>query len=134
MRSAIWGEFLQFRSSVRTGLLEGARKGQNAQTPLLNSVDVSSGSCENKINEDRCQMSDREAILQQALALPPDDRAYLATALEDSLAAGTDSISNEELLTELSRRSAAYRAGETTARPAAEVLADLRKRQSGGTT
>ncbi|HEV8000459.1 MAG TPA: addiction module protein [Planctomycetaceae bacterium] len=79
-------------------------------------------------------MSDREVILQQALALPPDDRAYLATALEDSLTTDSDSISNEELLTELSRRSTAYRAGETTARSAAEVLADLRKRQSGGTT
>jgi putative addiction module component (TIGR02574 family) len=79
-------------------------------------------------------MSDREVILQQALALPPDDRAYLATALEDSLAADTDPTSNEELLAELSRRSAAYRAGETTARPAAEVLADLRNHQSGPTT
>jgi putative addiction module component (TIGR02574 family) len=79
-------------------------------------------------------MSDREVILQQALALLPDDRAYLATALEDSLAADTNPTSNEDLLAELSRRSAAYRAGETTARPAAEVLSDLRKRQSGSPT
>ena len=79
-------------------------------------------------------MSDREAILQQALALPPDDRAYVATALEQSLAGNGDLLSSEELLAELRRRSAAYRSGKTTARPAAEVLADLRRRQSGETT
>ena len=78
-------------------------------------------------------MSDRELILQQALALPPDDRAYVATALEQSLAGDGDRVLNEELLAELQRRSAAYGAGATTARPAAEVLADLRRRQSGGT-
>jgi putative addiction module component (TIGR02574 family) len=78
-------------------------------------------------------MSDREMILQQALALPPDDRVYVATALEQSLSGDGDPMSNEEFLAELQRRSAAYRAGTTTARPAAEVLADLRRRQSGGT-
>jgi hypothetical protein len=52
-------------------------------------------------------MSERDALLQQALALPPGDRAYLATALEQSLAADGDPISNEEFLTELQRRSAA---------------------------
>jgi putative addiction module component (TIGR02574 family) len=77
-------------------------------------------------------MSDRELILQ-ALALPPDDRAYVATALEQSLSVDGDPMSNEEFLAELQRRSAAYRARTTTARPPAEVLADLRRRQSGGT-
>ena len=77
-------------------------------------------------------MSDREVVLQQALALPPDDRAYLATALEQSLAGEGDPMSSREFLAELQRRSAAYRAGTTTARPAAQVLADLRQRQAGG--
>jgi putative addiction module component (TIGR02574 family) len=79
-------------------------------------------------------MSDREAILQQALALPPDDRPYLATALEQSLAGDSDRPLNEELLAELQRRSAAYGVGATTARAAADVLAALRRRQSGGTS
>jgi putative addiction module component (TIGR02574 family) len=78
-------------------------------------------------------MSNREVILQQALALPPDDRAFVATALEQSLAGDGDPLSSEEFLAELQRRSAAYRAGTTTARPAAEVLADLRRLQTGGT-
>jgi putative addiction module component (TIGR02574 family) len=76
-------------------------------------------------------MADREAILQQALALPPDDRAYVATALEHSLTSDGDPMSSKDFLGELERRSAAYRAGATTARPAAEVLADLRRRQAG---
>jgi putative addiction module component (TIGR02574 family) len=78
-------------------------------------------------------MSNREVILQQALALPPDDRAFVATALEQSLAGDGDRLSREEFLAELQRRSAAYRTGATTARPAAEVLADLRRLQTGGT-
>ena len=73
-------------------------------------------------------MSQREVILQQALALPPEDRAYVATALEDSLEEG---LSAKEFLIELQRRSAAYRAGATSARPAGEVLADLRRRKKG---
>lgn len=85
----------------------------------------------------------RDQILEQALALNPEDRAFVVAALESSLAdasaeahaSATSSgpahgISGEELLTELQRRSAAYRNGETTARPAAEVLADLRQRQA----
>jgi putative addiction module component (TIGR02574 family) len=79
-------------------------------------------------------MSDRELILQQALALPPDDRAYVATVLEQSLAGDEDRLSNEEFLAELERRSVAYRAGTTTARSATQVLAELRDRQSGETT
>jgi putative addiction module component (TIGR02574 family) len=77
-------------------------------------------------------MSDRELILQQALTLSPDDRAYVATALEDSLAEDGDPMSSAEFLAELQRRSAAFRAGTTTARPAKDVLADLRQRQTGG--
>jgi len=43
------------------------------------------------------------------------------------------SILGAELLAELQRRSAAYRNRETSTRPAAEVLAQLRRRQTGET-
>jgi putative addiction module component (TIGR02574 family) len=79
-------------------------------------------------------MSDREVILEQALALPPDDRAFVATPLEQSLAGDGDPLSSDEFLAELQRRSAAYRAGTTTARPAVQVLADLRRRETAETT
>ncbi len=87
-------------------------------------------------------MSKREQILQEALALPRGDREYVVTALEESLCRNDAESPDEdirgedtsaELLAELQRRSAAYRAGSTTARPADEVLADLTKRQAGGT-
>ena len=75
----------------------------------------------------------REQILQQALSLPPEDRACVAAALEASLPAAEPGRekSNAALLTELQRRSSAYRAGTTSARPAAEILAEQRKRQAG---
>ena len=90
-------------------------------------------------------MSQREAVLQQALALPTEDRAYVVSILERSLACNDrtqtgatlesdgPSHSSAELQRELEHRSAAYRAGSTTARPAADVLADLNCRQIGET-
>ena len=79
-------------------------------------------------------MPDRELILEQALALSPEDRVYVATALEHSLSGEGNPTSSEEFLAELQRRSAAYRAGTSPARPATDVLEDLRQRQAGGTT
>ena len=79
-------------------------------------------------------MLSRDDLLEQAMALPPIDRAFVAAALEDSLAVAEepppDSIFGDELLAELRRRSANYRAGLSKARPAAEVMADLFRRQS----
>ena len=88
-------------------------------------------------------MLQREEIMQQALGLPPEDRAFVAAALEHSLVAESkgclsDSadpgsraiVEGGEFLGELQRRSAALRAGLTTARPATEVLADLLRRQA----
>jgi hypothetical protein len=90
-------------------------------------------------------MAYREEILQQALALPLADRAFVAAALEESLSAaaaplpvdavdatGPDAESAGELLAELQRRSAAYKNGAMAARPAAEVIADLRDTPTGG--
>jgi putative addiction module component (TIGR02574 family) len=79
-------------------------------------------------------MSDRENVLQQALALSAEDRAYVVTVLQTSLATPEaverDPAADRALLTELQRRSEAYRSGSTTARAAAEVMAEQRKRQS----
>ncbi len=88
-------------------------------------------------------MLQREEIMQQALALPPDDRAFVAAVLAQSLAADSQeslaesadpgcraTVSGGEFLKELQCRSEALRAGRTTARPAADVLADLLRRQA----
>ena len=77
-------------------------------------------------------MTQREQILEQALSLPPEDRAFVAAELEESLSmTGGQNGSPAELLAELMQRSAADRAGKTSSRPAAEVLADQRRRQAG---
>jgi len=91
----------------------------------------------NRLIERNPLMTLREHILEQALALPPRDQAYVAHALENHLIANlppetdeTAGISGDELLAELRRRSAAHRAGTTTARDVADVMADLRQRQA----
>jgi len=81
-------------------------------------------------------MLSREEILTYALALPPADREVVAVALQDSLEPEADpgeSLSGNEFYEELQRRSAAYRAGRTHARPAAEVMAQLFQRQADET-
>jgi hypothetical protein len=91
-------------------------------------------------------MPEREEIMQQAMGLPPEDRAFVAAALEHSLAAdpkealpdsgdssGRAIVVGDEFLEELQRRSRALRSGLTTARPATDVLADLLRRQAAET-
>jgi hypothetical protein len=91
-------------------------------------------------------MVQREEIVQQALGLPPGDRAFVAAALARSLAAdskdspsdlanGGDraTVSGDEFLRELQRRSESLRSGLATTRPAADVLADLLRRQAAET-
>lgn len=77
-------------------------------------------------------MINREHILEQALALPLEDRAYVVAALEESLPATNpaEAESASELLKELRRRSAAFRAGATSAKSAAEVLEEQRRKQT----
>lgn len=75
-------------------------------------------------------MNDREQIAQQALALPPEDRAYLADILEQSLPAGdfaTPEISAAWGV-EIERRIAAYDRGELHAEDAQVVLSRIRQR------
>ncbi len=81
-------------------------------------------------------MLTREDILNYALALPPGDRELVAVALQDSLEAErnpAESLAGSEFYEELQHRSAAYRAGQTLARPAAEVMAELFQRQADET-
>lgn len=86
-------------------------------------------------------MSQVDELVRQAMALSDEDRAYVVTILERSLIGRgsattdepdlpSDAVTGEAFLAELERRSAAYRAGTMTARPAAEVLAELRARQA----
>jgi hypothetical protein len=90
-------------------------------------------------------MSHRDDVLRQAMALATEDRAYVVAVLERSLSSDLESgvadaedldegISGEALLAELDRRAEAYRTGMTTARPAADVLADLKSRQASEKT
>jgi hypothetical protein len=81
-------------------------------------------------------MTLREQVLEQVLALPLTDQAFVAQAVENHilshLAPASDAVEADGklLLTELRRRSAAYRAGTTSARDVDEFMADLRNRQS----
>jgi hypothetical protein len=95
----------------------------------------------NRLHREQAHMTLREHVLEQALALPPRDQAYVAHALENHLIANLPpeteeaaGISGDELLAELRRRSMAHRAGTTTARDAADVMADLRQRQADEST
>jgi len=86
-------------------------------------------------------MLERDEVLQEALALPPSDRAFVVVALEQSLTDEDDAlaqtngkiVSGAELLQELRRRSESYQAGNSRAWPAAEALADIRQRLANET-
>ncbi len=73
-------------------------------------------------------MTNREQILSDALALPPEDRAFVAEHLEGSLANGQ--FASPEIATawtaEIERRIAAYDRGELPASEADTSLARMR--------
>ncbi|MBX9790976.1 MAG: addiction module protein [Pirellulales bacterium] len=72
----------------------------------------------------------REEIVQQALALPPSDRVYVAEALDRSLSAeqfATPELTTE-WLAEIEHRAAAYDRGELPADEWRTVVARLRGR------
>lgn len=74
-------------------------------------------------------MSPRDAVLQQAMNLAEEDRAFVADALERSLSPSpfvTDEIA-AAWSQELNRRMAAYLSGETTSVSFDESLQILRK-------
>jgi len=64
-----------------------------------------------------CLMTERDQILEQALALGPEDRAYVADALEQSLGGGQ--FASPEIAAawaeEIEHRIAAYDRGEMQA-------------------
>ncbi|HUE12690.1 MAG TPA: addiction module protein [Planctomycetaceae bacterium] len=76
-------------------------------------------------------MSTRDEIAQQALAVPPDDRAYLAELLEQSLATGE--FASPEIaaawMVEIERRAKAYEQGEMPADDWRAVMSRLKARQ-----
>jgi putative addiction module component (TIGR02574 family) len=74
-------------------------------------------------------MPDRDEIAREALALPPEDRAYLAEVLEQSLDTGTFVTPQiaEAWSKEIDRRIAAYDRGETKALSFEESTARLRE-------
>lgn len=75
-------------------------------------------------------MTIREQIAQQALALPPEDRTYLADVLEQSLTNGefaTPEIA-AEWAAEIDRRIAAYDRGETQGVDVQTALERIRDR------
>lgn len=81
-----------------------------------------------------------QSVLQQALALPPNERAQVVVALEQSIGHddwpphavaenSEEAIRGSELLDELRRRSKAIRAGTAKTFSAADVIAELVQRQ-----
>jgi putative addiction module component (TIGR02574 family) len=77
-------------------------------------------------------MTIREQIAEQALALPPEDRTYLADLLEQSLTNGEFATSEiaAEWAAEIDRRIAAYDRGETKGVDAQKALERIRTRLS----
>jgi putative addiction module component (TIGR02574 family) len=75
-------------------------------------------------------MALRDEIVKQALGLPPEDRAYLAEKLEESLP--HDGFSTPEIAeawaSEIDRRLDAYDRGESGAVEFDEALARIRRR------
>ena len=74
-------------------------------------------------------MNQREQIVQQALALPPEDRIFVADALEQSLTSGE--FATPEIaaawIAEIERRISAYDRGETPTTGLEETLDNLRR-------
>ena len=73
-------------------------------------------------------MTPREQILQEALALPPDDRAFVVDQLEQSLDKGGFGFTGNcrRLAQEIGQRVAAYDRGEIQSEDADVVLQRMR--------
>jgi putative addiction module component (TIGR02574 family) len=75
-------------------------------------------------------MIQRDEIVQQAMGLPPADRAYVADAIEQSLADGGFATPETaaEWVVEIERRVAAYDRGELSAVDGEAALKNMRRR------
>lgn len=71
-----------------------------------------------------------QEIFQEALALPPDERAKLAHLLIGSLDGDEDTNAEAALDAEFARRVDAIDRGIATGRPAEHVFEDIRKKYS----
>ena len=69
-----------------------------------------------------------KSVLEQALALPPEKRAWVAGRLLASLDPSEQHRVDELWIEEAKARLAAYKRGETQAIPADEALAELRRK------
>jgi putative addiction module component (TIGR02574 family) len=76
-------------------------------------------------------MSSPKRILEEALALPPEERAQIADALEDSLIPAVDELS-PEWRTEVAHRIAQIERGDVSTVPWSEVKAEIRRRLGHG--
>jgi putative addiction module component (TIGR02574 family) len=74
-------------------------------------------------------MSNRDEIARQALALPPDERAYVADVIEQSLSSGDFATTEiaEAWAAEIERRIQAYDRGETHALDGQTSVERIRK-------
>jgi putative addiction module component (TIGR02574 family) len=70
-------------------------------------------------------MKSENNLEDQVISLPHRDRARIALKLIESLEPGRDEDVSELWLDEAERRLAAYDAGETSARDADEVMAEV---------
>ena len=74
-------------------------------------------------------MTQRDRIVQQALSLPPEDRAFVADQLEQSLE--DDAVESPEIAAawaeEVARRLASYDRGEVEAVDAETALENMRR-------
>lgn len=81
-------------------------------------------------------MTLRDQIAEQALSLPPEDRAFLADLLEESLA--TDGFATPELasewVAEVRRRVAAYDRGESEALDLKATMQSMREGKTSPTS
>ncbi len=72
--------------------------------------------------------SDPRKLEELAAALDPKERARLALHLIESLDPGTDEDTEELWLEEAEKRLARFDAGDTEARPANDVLSEIRNK------
>jgi putative addiction module component (TIGR02574 family) len=73
--------------------------------------------------------NDAQQLLDQAMALPAEERAKLAEKLLESLDHDNQREIDEAWLDEVQRREAALEAGETSTIPAEDVFRRLRDRK-----
>jgi putative addiction module component (TIGR02574 family) len=74
---------------------------------------------------------ERDQIIQEAMALSPDDRAIVANRLWESLQSEVDPEIEKAWLDEFERRLAAYERGETRAFSLDQAMEILKERRVG---